>query len=142
MTLTANPNPTPPPPRSPPPAGLSLLAWVAKLVGAAMLGDASFHKMTGHPGDVRLFTELGMEPIGRYLIGGLEGLAAIALLIPQSAVYGAFLALGAMCGAVLAHVTRIGLDGVQYALLVAASALTVLYIHRRDAPFLNNLWDD
>lgn len=115
--------------------------WAAKLVAAGALGFAAYHKFAGNPGDVDLFTKLGMEPAGRYLIGALEGIAAILIIVPMSSIYGALLGLGIMTGAIIGHLTTIGLNGLQYAVLVFAGCLAILYIRRHDARFLRNLWD-
>jgi uncharacterized membrane protein YphA (DoxX/SURF4 family) len=122
-------------------AGTVALLWVAKLLAAGILGYAAFLKLLGHQGEIDLFTQLGWEPHGRYLIGGLEILAALMIIVPQSAIYGAFLGLGIMLGAMIGHLTAFQLDGIQFALLVATACVTVLYIRRHDAEFIRNLWD-
>jgi len=140
--MSADPNPSPapqPPERSIPLTGVLL---IAKLLGAGILAYASYNKMTDAPMAVEMFQDIGMEPAGRYIIGGLEGLAALAMLIPQSAVYGAFLGFGIMCGAIIGHLTSvIGIAGVHKAIIVAVCCAVVIYIRRHDAPFLENLVD-
>lgn len=121
--------------------GTLALLWLAKLLAAGRLGYAAYAKLMSHAGDVELFTRIGWEPQGRYLIGGLEVLAAILIIIPQSAIYGSFLGLGIMLGAMIGHLTAFQLDGIQNALFVAACCVTVLYIRRNDATFIRNLWD-
>lgn len=111
----------------------------AKLVAAGLLGYAGVLKFTADPAAREIFTEIGMEPAGRWLIGALEVLAALLVLLPASAVFGALLGLGIMCGAVLAHLTEIGMAGLQNAALVAAGCVTILVIRRHDAPFVRNL---
>lgn len=115
--------------------------WVAKLVAAGALGFAAYHKFTDNPGDVKLFTMLGMEPAGRFVIAGLEALAALLILIPQRSIYGAILGLCVMTGAIIGHLSAIGINGIQFASLVAAACLAILYIRRHDATFLRNLLD-
>lgn len=139
--MTADPNPSPAPPPPPRTPLITVVLWCAKLIAAAFLGYASYLKMTSAPIEIEIFTKLEMEPAGRYLIGALEGLAALALLVPQSSIYGAFLGLGIMCGAVMGHVTKLGLAGVEFALLVAACCTLVLFLRRHDAPFIGNLLD-
>ena len=118
-----------------------IVLWIAKLAATGILCYAGYLKVSGHEADVELFAKLGMEPGGRLLIGALELLAGIMVLIPQSAIYGAFLGLGIMCGAVIGHLTVLPLDGIQYALFVALCCVTILYIRRHDAKFIRNLWD-
>lgn len=118
-----------------------VLAWVARLLAAGILSFAGYLKLSGHQAEVELFEKIGMEPTGRVLIGSLELLAALLLLIPQSVLHGAFLGLGIMFGAIIGHLTQIGLPGIQWALLVAVACITVLYLRRYDAVFIRNLWD-
>jgi len=122
------------------PSTIALL-WLAKLAAVGALGFASYHKFVDNPGDVELFTKLGMEPGGRFLIAGIEAFAALLILIPQSTIYGAILGLGVMVGAVIGHLTAFQLNGIQFAALVAAACVTILYIRRHDAKFLRNLLD-
>ncbi len=130
-------------PASPPKRSLGTVAllWIAKLLAAGILGYAAFLKLLGHQAEIDLFMKLGWEPHGRYLIGGLEIVSALMIIVPQSAIYGAFLGLGIMLGAMIGHLTAFQLDGIQFALLVAAACVTVLYIRRHDAEFIRNLWD-
>ena len=107
---------------------------------AALLATAC-GAATGDPHAVEMFMLLEMEPSGRILIGAIEALAALLILLPQSTVYGAFLGLGVMIGALIGHLTVLGLGHLPYAALVAAGCVTILYICRHDADFLRNLWD-
>ncbi|MDA1194552.1 MAG: DoxX family protein [Planctomycetota bacterium] len=115
--------------------------WICQLGAAGILFFAGQGKLAGDAHAISMFSDLGMEPAGRIAIGALECGAAILLLIRQSAVYGALLGLGVMCGAIIGHLTVLGLGGLPFALLVAALCVGVLYIRRRDAPFLRNLID-
>ena len=139
--MSTNPNPSPASAPAAASGAAVVLLWVTRLLAAGALGYASYLKMTDNPHDVALFQELKMEPIGRYLIGALEGLAALALLVPQSTVYGALLGLSVMLGAIIGHLTALGMDGIQNALVVAACCVIVLFLRRHDAPFLDNLLD-
>ena len=124
-----------------PSGGLMAVLWIAKMLAAGIFAFAAWHKFSGNPGDVELFTKLQMEPGGRYLIASLEMLAAVLIVIPQSAVYGALLGFGIMCGAIIGHFTDIGVHGVQFAALVAVCCGTILYLCRHEAGFLRNLWE-
>lgn len=119
-----------------------VVTWIAQIVVAGILAYAGYLKLADHPADIELFTKIGMEPAGRYIIGGLELLAAAVVLVPQSAVYGAILGLGVMLGAIIGHLTALGLDlKIVFALLVAALCIVIIGIRRYDAEFLRNLWD-
>ena len=62
----------------------NILSWALRLVAAVILLQTLFFKFTGSPESVAIFTELGMEPKGRILIGIIELITAVLLLIPQS----------------------------------------------------------
>lgn len=124
-----------------PSAGIVVLLWGAKLVAAGILGYAAILKLISHEHEIEIFTTLGWEPHGRFLIGGMEIVSAIMILVPQSALYGAFLGLGVMFGAMIGHLTALGLAGIHLALLVAVCCVIILYIRRHDATFIRNLWD-
>ncbi|KAB2836777.1 DoxX family protein, partial [bacterium] len=79
------------------------LLWIFQLVPAVILFGTAYGKLSSKPNEVQLFTVLGMEPTGRFIIGIVEGLAALLLLSPRYSAGGAFLALGTMLGALIAH---------------------------------------
>ena len=83
-------------------------SWVAQLVAAAILGMAGFAKLSGAEDSVTLFSFLGVEPWGRYLVGALEGLATLLLLVPKTALAGAGLGALVMLGALATHILKIG----------------------------------
>ncbi len=114
---------------------------VATLAAVTLLALNGWKKLDSHPVEIDLFTKLGMEPLGRYLIGGLELLASVMLLIPQGAAYGALLGFGIMIGAVIGHLGPLGLGYLPFALLVLVCCGAVMWIRRHDVEFLRNLWD-
>ena len=102
-------------------------------------------KFMGAPDSVALFTKLGMEPYGRYVIASVELLACLLLLIPASAVYGAVLAAGVMAGAIMGHFTKLGFEGIMgqmfgMAIVVFLSALGVTYLRRRQLPIVDKMF--
>ncbi|MEM7138596.1 MAG: DoxX family protein [Myxococcota bacterium] len=113
------------------------LLWVPRLAAAAILLTVGYAKLTASPPEVALFLELGMEPQGRIIIGVVEFTAGALLLSPQAAT-GALLAVAVMCGAIIAHVTVIGIDLRHSWLLltVLTSALIVMYVRRADLPLV------
>ena len=140
--MTADPSPNPLSPLPSRPWWQTVILWVCKLAAAGILGTAGVLKLMGNEADIALFTELDMEPFGRHLIGALEAGAAALMLIRQSTVYGAFLGLGLMCGALIAELTALeAFHHLELAILVAMLCLVILYIRRRDAPFIGNLID-
>lgn len=104
----------------------TLASWSLQATVVVVLAPAIYLKASGQPDAVASFTALGMEPTGRYLIALLETLALILLLIPQSAAWGALLAWGLMSGALIAHLTRLGISESMTTPTLAALAVWVL----------------
>ncbi|MEO7488089.1 MAG: hypothetical protein ABIU77_13350, partial [Ferruginibacter sp.] len=85
-----------------------------------------------------LFTKLGVEPWGRIGTGVIELIAGVLLLIPSTVFVGAFLGVGLMAGAIVSHLTVIGIeskgDGGQLfmlAITVMVCCLVILVLHRQ-----------
>ncbi len=88
----------------------NILSWTVRIVAALILLQTLYFKFTGHPESVDLFTKLGVEPWGRIGTGVIELLAGILLLIPATAFFGALLGIGLMGGAILSHLTVLGIE--------------------------------
>lgn len=86
------------------------LTWTAQIIAAVILAQTLFFKFTGAAESVALFSKLGVEPFGRYGAGVTELLVVILLLTPRKAWIGAFLGMGVMSGAILAHLTVLGIE--------------------------------
>jgi uncharacterized membrane protein YphA (DoxX/SURF4 family) len=117
----------------------TILTWLLRLIAAVILLQTLYFKFTGHPESVELFTKLGVEPWGRIGTGVIELAAGILLLVPATACLGALLAIGLMSGAILSHLTVIGIesrgDGGQLFMLawiVLGASLGTLWLHRAD----------
>jgi len=102
-----------------------------------------FFKFTGAPESVYIFTKVGMEPWGRYGSGVVELIAAILLLSSRHCWLGAVLALGMMGGAIMSHLTKLGIvvqndGGLLFGLAVAVAvcSLITLVLHRRQIPYI------
>jgi uncharacterized membrane protein YphA (DoxX/SURF4 family) len=118
---------------------LNVLDWLLRIVVAVVLLQTLFFKFTGAKESVYIFTTLGAEPWGRIGSGVVELIASILLLVPRTAVIGAILSLGTICGAIFAHLTKLGLQitavddhGELFALAVVVfvGSLAVLYLRR------------
>ncbi|MFN0060332.1 MAG: DoxX family protein [Planctomycetota bacterium] len=108
-----------------------ILSWIARLVVAGIFLQTLFFKFTASEESVYIFTTLGVEPWGRIASGIVELAAAVLLLMPKTVWFGALLALGAMSGAILSHVTRLGIvvqddGGLLFSLAVGSFALSLL----------------
>jgi putative oxidoreductase len=113
------------------------LSWTLRIVAALILLQTLYFKFTGHPESVELFTKLGVEPWGRIGTGVIELIASILLLIPSTVFVGAFLGVGLMAGAIVSHLTVIGIeskrDGGQLfmlAITVMVCCLAILLLHK------------
>ena len=124
---------------------LRIIDWIVRIIVAVVLLQTLFFKFTGATESVYIFTTLGVEPWGRIGSGVVELVAAILLLIPRTAVYGAILALGTISGAIFAHLTKLGIavsavddHGELFALgmVVFIGSLAVLYIRRSEIPLI------
>ena len=114
-----------------------IFSWILRIVAAVILLQTLFFKFSGHPESVELFTKLGVEPWGRIGTGIIELVAGIVLLIPATAFVGGLLGVGLMFGAILSHLTVIGIeskgDGGQLFLLafiVLICCSLILLLHR------------
>jgi len=112
-----------------------LFYWAVRLVAAIIMVQTLYFKFSGAEESVYIFTVVHMEPWGRIGVGVFELVASILLLINPTAWLGALLALGLMGGALMMHLTLLGIevgnDGgllFIYAILVAVcSAIVLIY---------------
>ncbi|MDG1729076.1 MAG: DoxX family protein [Algibacter sp.] len=115
-----------------------------RLIVAIILIQTLRFKFSAHPDSVYIFETIGLEPIGRIAIGILEGIAGILLLIPKTVWMGAILTLGVIGGAIMMHLTQLGIEvkndgGLLFitALLTFTLTVVILILHKKDIPFLN-----
>ena len=115
-----------------------------RLVPAVILLQTLFFKFTAAPESVDIFETLELEPYGRIGSGIVELIAAILLLIPKTAWAGAGLSLGVISGAIVSHLTLLGIeiqgDGGHLfflAVIVFVFSASVLWMHRKKIPYLN-----
>ena len=115
--------------------------FVLRLVVAAILAQTLFFKFTGAPESKYIFQTLGAEPWGRIGSGVFELVAAVLILMPRTAGLGAVLSLGVITGALLSHLTVLGIEvqgdgGLLFylALTVFVLSLVVAWTHRREIP--------
>jgi uncharacterized membrane protein YphA (DoxX/SURF4 family) len=119
-----------------------ILFLLIRLVPAVIFLQTLFFKFTGSEESIYIFETMGMEPWGRYLIGIFELIASLLLLIPSTAWLGAVVALGVISGAIISHLTILGIEvmgdgGLLFALalIVFISSVTVLILSRNENPF-------
>ncbi len=114
-----------------------------RITVAILLVQTLRFKFTAHPESVYIFSKIGMEPYGRVGIGIFELIAAILLLVPKTVWAGALLTLGIISGALLMHITILGIEvnedgGLLFymALLIFVLSLAILWMNRKNLPFI------
>lgn len=126
--------------------GARIVSWCCQLTAAVILAQTLYFKFTGAPESRFIFSTLGIEPWGRYGTGVAEAIAVALLLNPSTAAIGGVLAMGLMGGAIMSHLTRLGIEvqgdgGLLFALAVTvllASAIVVA-IRREQLPIVGPL---
>ena len=123
-----------------------VVSWICRIVAAVILGQTLFFKFTGAEESIYIFTNVGLEPWGRYGSGLAELIAVGLLLTPRFAWAGALLAFGVISGALVSHLTVLGIvvkgdGGLLFGLAVTVfvtSAVTA-FLHRRQIPVVSQL---
>jgi hypothetical protein len=125
----------------------TVVTWVLQLAAAGILLQTLFFKFTAAEESVYIFSTLGAEPWGRIASGVVELIAALLLLVPATASVGAILAIGVMAGAIVSHLTVLGIvvkgDGgllFALALLVFVASAIVVVIRRFQIPVVGRLF--
>ena len=117
--------------------------WLLTIFVAFVFIQSLFFKFTGSEESVYIFTTVGAEPVGRIGSGIVELIASILLFVPRLTWLGAGLAAGVMAGAILSHLTILGIEvkgdgGLLFGLacVVFACSLFILWVERARIPFL------
>ncbi len=121
----------------------SFVSWAFQFIVALILLQTLFFKFTGAEESKYIFSTLlgDREAVGRIGSGVVELMTAALLLYPRTAWLGALLAVGTACGAILSHLTKLGVvvkdDGgllFALALTVLVGGAVVLFLRRGDIP--------
>ena len=114
-----------------------IASWVLQVIVAFILFQTLFFKFTAADESIYIFKTLGLEPWGRIGSGIAELFAVVLLLVPRTVVWGAALSLGVISGAIVSHLTRLGIvvkddGGLLFALavIVFLSSAGVLILRR------------
>ena len=131
--------------------------WVCRIVAAIILLQTLFFKFTAAPESVYIFTKLGafihtyvpsasiggVEVSGRIGSGIMELIAAVLLLTPRFVWGGAILAMAATGGAIVSHLTFLGIEvqgdkGLLFFLAIAVlvTSAIALFLHRMQIPVI------
>ncbi|WCO00522.1 DoxX family membrane protein [Psychroserpens ponticola] len=116
---------------------------VLRIIVAIILIQTLRFKFSAHPDSVYIFTKVGLEPIGRIGIGIAELIAGILLFFRKTAWTGAILTLGIIGGAIMMHLTKLGIEihgdgGVLFGTAIVTFILSgiILYSYRKDIPII------
>lgn len=123
-----------------------IVYWLARIVAAVIMLQTLYFKFTGASESVYIFEQVHMEPWGRIGVGIAELIAAVLLLINRTVWLGALLALGLMAGAIMMHLTILGIEvqgdgGYLFSLAVIVAACSVFLLtqnKKRIIEFINN----
>jgi putative oxidoreductase len=127
---------------------MKITSWILQIIVAAILFQTLFFKFTAAQESVYIFTKLGLEPWGRIGSGVVELIAVILLLIPSTVTIGAILSAGVISGAIMSHLTRLGIvvvnsDGTTdggllfgLATTVFVLSIVILVIRRSEIPII------
>ena len=116
-----------------------------KLIAAVIMLQTLFFKFSGAQQSIDLFTILAgeNEALLRIGTGILELIAAVLLFTPRKTWLGALLTIGLMGGAMLSHITILGIvHNNDSGMLFAGSAITflagalLLVLNKKDIPFI------
>jgi putative oxidoreductase len=127
---------------------LHIISWVCRIVVAVILFQTLFFKFSGAEESKYIFSTLmgpELEAYGRIGSGIVELIAVVLLIIPSTAWLGSVLALGTISGAIMSHLTMLGIvvmddGGLLFGLAVTVFVLSsvILLIHRRELPILGH----
>jgi hypothetical protein len=126
----------------------TLVSWLLQLTVAGILLQTLFFKFTGAEESVYIFSRLGAEPWGRIGSGIVELIASLLLLMPALAPVGALLTMGVMAGAIVSHLTVLGIEvkgdgGLLFGLALTAfvGSAIVLIIRRAGIPVVGRYFE-
>ncbi|CAM1339860.1 DoxX family membrane protein [Tenacibaculum aestuarii] len=117
---------------------------ILKLIASIIMLQTLFFKFTGAQESIDLFTKIAgnNEAYMRISTGVLELIASVLLFTPKKNWLGALLTVGLMFGAIMSHLTIIGIEhngdgGTLFtsAIVTLISGLILLFSYRKIIPF-------
>ena len=130
---------------------INIMSWICRIVVAFILFQTLYFKFTGAEESKYIFSTVlspELEAFGRIGSGIVELIAVFFILVPRTVWLGALLALGTISGAILSHLTKLGIEvkgdgGLLFALAVTVFvlSLTLLLLHRRDLPVIGRAFE-
>lgn len=115
----------------------TILQWVLRLIAAIIMLQTLYFKFSGAEESVYIFTQMGIEPWGRYATGIAELIASILILYKPLTAFGSLMAVGIMSGALVSHILVLGVvvkddNGLlfSYALIVWLASVILAWLNR------------
>lgn len=116
----------------------TIVLWILRIIAAIIMLQTLYFKFSAAEESVFIFSEMGIEPWGRIATGIFELIASILILFSPTLVFGAIIGVGLMSGAILSHLTVLGIevkdDGGQlfaYALVVWLCCMVIIWFERQ-----------
>lgn len=115
---------------------LLILTWIAQIIIALIFIQSLFFKFTGATEAVYIFSTIGLEPLGRYLIGAAELIISILLFVPKTSKYAAIGSLLVVLPAIFFHLTILGVEvqgdnGLLFGMAILVALLSMFVIWAR-----------
>ncbi len=127
---------------------MKILDWILTLAIAGIYIMTLFFKFSGAEESVYIFTQVAgpdMEAFARISSGVAELITAILILIPKTRIYGAILSVLVIGGAIISHLTILGIsvkdDGGQLFVMACAifvMSISLIAIHRSEIPIIGD----
>ena len=124
----------------------TIASWLLHLIVGVILLQTLVFKFTAAAESVDIFSTLGAEPWGRIGSGWEELVAAILLLVPATVTVGAAVAGVVIVGAIVSHLTVLGIEvqgdgGLLFflALTVFVASAAILVLRRGEIPVIG-MW--
>lgn len=118
---------------------------ILKIVAAIIMLQTLFFKFSGAQESIALFTKIAgeNEQLMRIGTGIIELVASILLFVPKKNWLGAGLAAGTMSGAIMSHLTILGIEhnndgGALFysAIVTFVAGIIILFHYRKDIPII------
>ncbi|WP_203256982.1 DoxX family membrane protein [Hyunsoonleella ulvae] len=119
------------------------LPLALRIIVAIILIQTLRFKFLGHEDSIYIFETVGLEPYGRIGVGIMELIAGILLLVRKTVWIGALLTIGIIGGAIMMHLTILGIDvkgdgGLLFitAVVTFLLATVIALLYKKDIPFI------
>lgn len=89
---------------------MKIFLWLTRIVASFILLQTLYFKFTAAPESVYIFEKLGAGAAGRIGSGVAELIVGVLLLLPKWTKYGSLGALGVISGAIISHLTILGIE--------------------------------